>query len=204
MRLEIRAIILTVVIALITIPVFAQSSMKIAVVDTDKAFKESIWGKKAMEELEAELAKWQEKGEQLDREIAALEEQLATQSSFIDDKEAEQQLQNEISSKKLQGQTLVQQGNAVLEEKRRQTLDPISEEIKNLIKKLAMSNDYDLILEKQVFVLYLNPELDITSKVIVMLDEAYQQRAVEKPKDSKDSKDSEEKTSTQADEKKTQ
>ena len=118
MKLEVRVLVLAVVVALISIPAFAQGSLKIGVVDTDKAFKESIWGKKAMEELEGELEKWQEKGELLDKEIAALEEQLATQSSFMDDKEAEKKLRDEIGSKKLQGQALVQQGNAVLQEMR--------------------------------------------------------------------------------------
>lgn len=182
MKVKIYAIILALTVVFISIPVFAQSSLKIAVVDTDKAFKESIWGKKAMEALEGELAKWQDKGEQLDKEIIALEEQLATQREFLDNKEKEQELRDKINNKKLQGQTLVQQGNAILGEKRQQLLDPISEEIKNLIKKLATSEKYDLILEKQLFVLYLNPELDITSRIIVMLDTIYQEKAAENAK----------------------
>jgi len=182
MKVKIYAIILALTVVFISIPVFAQSSLKIAVVDTDKAFKESIWGKKAMEALEGELAKWQDRGEQLDKEIIALEEQLATQREFLNDEEKEQKLRDEINTKKLQGQTLVQQGNAILGEKRQQLLDPISEEIKNLIKKLATNEKYDLILEKQLFVLYLNPELDITSRIIVMLDTVYQEKAAESAK----------------------
>ncbi len=175
---------LTLLAVLISVPAFAQAALKIAVVDTDKTFKESIWGKKVLAELEKELEKWQDKGDQLDKEIAALEEKLATQSGFLDDKEAEQNLKNEINSKKMQGQALVQQGNAVLADKRESLLEPISEEIKNLIKKLAMDEDYDLILEKQLFVLYLNPELDITSRIVVMLDEVYQGRSSKKARES--------------------
>ncbi len=183
MRMNICAVVLAFLVIFISIPAFAQSSLKIAVVDTDKAFKESIRGKKALEELERELELWQEKGEQLDKEITALEEQLATQQSFLEDKETEQKLRDDISRKQIEGQTLVQQGNAVLGEKRQQLLDPISDEIKDLIKKLAINEKYDLILEKQLFVLYLNPELDITSKIIVMLDVSYQERASEKAKE---------------------
>ena len=183
MRVKTYAVVLVFLVSFISIPVFAQGSLKIAVVDTDKAFQESIWGKKSMEALEKELASWQEKGEQLDKEIIALEEQLATQKGFFDDKEKEQELRDNISSKRLQGQRLVEQGNAALTEKRQQLLDPISEEIRSLIKKLAINENYDLILEKQLFVLYLNPELDITSKVVVMLDTAYQEQASEKEKE---------------------
>ncbi len=183
MRVNICAVVLAFLVIFISIPAFAQGSLKLAVVDTDKAFKESIRGKKALEELERELEIWQEKGEQLDRDITALEEQLATQRGFLDDEEAEQKLRDEINRKKLEGQTLVQQGNAILGEKRQQLLDPISDEIKNIIKKLAINENYDLILEKQLFVLYLNPELDITSKIIAMLDQSYLERASEKTKE---------------------
>ena len=183
MRMKICAVILVFLVVFISVPAFAQSSLKIAIVDTDKAFKESIWGKKALEELETELDRWQEKGEQLDKEITALEEQLATQRGFLDDKEAEQKLRDEINNKQMQGQTLIEQGNAILSEKRQKLLDPISEEIKNLIKKLAINESYDLILEKQLFVLYLNPELEITSRIIVMLDTSYTERSSEKAKE---------------------
>ena len=183
MRVKTCAIVLVFLFGFISIPVLAQGNLKIAVVDTDKAFQESIWGKKSMEALEKELASWQEKGEQLDKEIIALEEQLATQKGFFDDKEKEQELRDNISSKRLQGQRLVEQGNAALTEKRQQLLDPISEEIRSLIKKLAINENYDLILEKQLFVLYLNPELDITSQIVVMLDKAYQEKASEKAKE---------------------
>ncbi len=183
MRMNICAVVLAVLVIFTSVPAFAQSSLKLAVVDTDKAFKESIRGKKALEELERELEIWQDKGEQLDRDITALEEQLATQRGFLDDAEAEQKLRDDINRKKLEGQTLVQQGNAILAEKRQQLLDPISDEIKDIIKRLAIDESYDLILEKQLFVLYLNPELDITSKIVAMLDQSYQERASEKVKE---------------------
>lgn len=182
MRLKFCAVVLAFLFVSISVPAFAQGSLKLAVVDTDKAFKESIRGKKALEELEIELARWQEDGERLEKEIAALEEQLATQRSFLEDKTAEQDLQDKITSKNMEGQVLIQKGNEVLAKKREDLLDPISEEIKNVIKKLAINERYDLILEKQLFVLYLNPELDITSKIIVMLDEAYTERASDKTK----------------------
>jgi len=171
-------------LSFINVPTFAQTSLKIAVVDTDKAIKESIWGKKAIEELERETEEWQKKGEQLDREMAELEENLAKQRNFLDDKEAEQRLLDEIESKKVEGRALIQQGNAYLSEKRQELLEPILEETNNLIKKLAMEEGYDIVLEKQLFVLYLNPELDITNRVVVMLDKVYKDKASNRAKES--------------------
>lgn len=178
------AVVLAFLVAFISVPTFAQTSLKIAVVDTDKAIKESIWGKKAIEELERETEKWQKKGEKLDKEMTDLEEQLAKQSAFLDDREAEQKLQDEIEGKRIEGRNLIQQGNAYLAEKRQELLEPILEETRNLIKKLAMEEAYDIILEKQLFVLYLNPELDITNGVVVMLDKVYKEQVSNRAKES--------------------
>lgn len=177
MRINFYAMVLVFLVFFTSIPAFAQTSLKIAVVDTDKAFKESIWGRKAIEALETEVSEWQTKGEKLDNEISALEEKLAKQSAFLDDEEAEQKLQDEIQGKRMEGQALVQQGNANLERRRQELLEPILEETRYLIKKLAIEESYDIILEKQLIVLYLNPELDITSRVVVMLDKVYKDRA---------------------------
>ena len=188
MRMEVYAVVSAFLTAFasafISVPIFAQTSLKIAVVDTDKAFKESIWGKKSIEEMERETEGWQKRGEKLDEEIAALEEDLAKQRAFLEDKEAEQKLKDEIESKRMEGRDLIQQGNASLAEKRQQLLEPILEEIKNLIKKLSIQESYDIVLEKQLFVLYLNPELDITNRVIVMLDKFYKEKVSSKAKDS--------------------
>ncbi len=184
MRREFCALVAAFLVAFIGVPAFAQTTLKIAIVDTDKAFQESIWGKKSIEEFEKERTELQKKGESLDKEIIALEEQLAKQRSFLDDKEAEQKLQNEIESKRVEGRNFVQQGNALLAEKQKQLLEPISEEIKSLIKKVAIEESYDLVLEKQLIVLYLNPELDITSQITAMLDQVYKENVSDKSKES--------------------
>ena len=164
--------------------VYAQN-LKIAVVDTDKVFSDSIWGKNAVLEMEKEAEKWQKEGERIDKELATLEEKLAKQRSFLDDKEQEQKLEDEIESKRLEGQKLVQDGNTKLKIKRDELLQPILDEVKEIIRKLAIEEGYDLVLEKQLIVLYLNPEIDITSKVTVMLDKSYKDKYSSKAEEAK-------------------
>jgi len=172
----------------ISIPAFAQSGIRIAVVDTEKAFQESVWGKKALEEMEKEAAGWQKEGEQIDNEITKLEEDLTKRQQFLDNKDEEQKLQDQIDSKRLEGQNLIQKGQASLKQKQQELMDPIIQEIKDLIKKIAMEDGYDLVLEKQLdiykIVLYVNPELDITSKVTVMIDKSYKDKNQSKVKES--------------------
>lgn len=172
----------------ISIPAFAQSGIRIAVVDTEKAFQESVWGKKALEEMEKEASVWQKKGEQIDNELTKLESELTKRQQFLENKEEEQKLQDQIDSKRLEGQNLIQEGQASLKQKQQELMEPIIQEIKDLIKKIAMEDNYDLVLEKQLdiykIVLYVNPELDITSKVTVMIDKSYKDKNQSKAKES--------------------
>jgi len=184
--------------AIISIPVFAQSSVKIGVVDTDKVFQESVWGKKAYDDMEKETLAWQKKGDQIDKELSALEEQLTKQRTFMENKEEEQKLQDQIETKRQEGQNLLQEGQASLKQKQQELMDPIIQEIKDLIKKLATEEDYDIILEKRLevyqIVLYVKPELEVTNQIIVMLDKSYKDKTatVTKTKES-EKKESEKK-----------
>ena len=170
----------------ISLPAIAQTSLKLAAVDTEKALEESIWGKKAVEEIGKERDEWRKKVESLDKEIAGLEEELAKQRAFLDDKDAERKLQDDINGKMQSRDLLIQEGNMSLGQKQEQLLEPILEEMKNVIKKLSLQEGYDIVLEKRLIVLYLNPELDITNRVSVMLDEAYKERASSKPKEAEE------------------
>jgi len=167
-------------------PAFAQSPIRIAVVDTEKVFQDSVWGKKALEEMDKATEGWQKKGEDIEKELTRLEEELTKQRTFLDNKEEEKKLQDQIDSKRLEGQNLIQEGNLALKQKQQELMEPIIQEIKDLIKRIAVEEKYDLVLEKQLdiykIVLYVNPELDITNKVTAMLDKSYRDKNPEKAK----------------------
>jgi outer membrane protein len=185
MRRKIFSIFLSFLFASISLPAIAQTSLKLAAVDTEKALEESIWGKKAVEEIGKERDEWRKKVESLDKEISDLEEELAKQRAFLDDKDAERKLQDDISDKMQNRDLTIQEGNTSLAQKQEQLLEPILEEMKNVIKKLSLQEGYDIVLEKRLIVLYLNPELDITNRVSVMLDEVYKERASSESKEAK-------------------
>jgi outer membrane protein len=172
----------------VSMPTFAQTTIKIAVVDTEKVFQDSVWGKKSLEELEKQSQEWQKKGEQIGKELTQLEDELLKRQKFLENKEEEQKLQEQIDNKKLEGQNLLQEGNASLNQKQQELMEPIIQEIKDLIKKIAVEEKYDLVLEKQLnvykIVLYVNPELDITNKITVMLYKSYMDKAAIQAKES--------------------
>ena len=151
--------------------------------DTEKALEDSIWGKKVVEEIGGEREIWQKKVEDLEKEITGLEENLAKQRAFLDDKDVESKMQGEIDIKKQDRGRLIQEGNMRLAQRQEELLEPILEEMKQVVKKLSVKEGYDIVLEKRLIVLYLNPELDVTSRVSVMLDEVYKERSSSKSKE---------------------
>ena len=183
MRRKMFSIFVSLLFVSISLPAITQTSPKLAAVDTEKALEDSIWGKKAVEEIGKEREEWRNKVESLDKEIADLEEELAKQRAFLDDKDAERKLQDDINVKMQSRDLTIQEGNMSLAQKQEQLLEPILEEMKSVIKKLSMQEGYDIVLEKRLIVLYLNPELDITNRVSVMLDEAYKEKAASKSKE---------------------
>jgi len=184
MRIKFFAIFLPLLFISISLSAIAQTSLSLAAVDTEKALEDSIWGKKAVEEIGKEREEWRKKVGNLEKEVATLEEELAKQRAFLDDRDAERKLQDEINGKMQSRDLIIQEGNMSLAQKQEQLLEPILEEMKNAIKKLSMQEGYDIVLEKRLIVLYLNPELDITNRVSVMLDEVYKERVSSKSKES--------------------
>lgn len=186
MKIQVRTFIILVSIslfALVSFPAFAQKISKIVAVDTEKSIEDSIWGKKTLEELGKERDVWRMKLEQFKKEqVTPLEEQLAKQKAFLEDNQAESKLQNDIESKYQDLDRMIQQGNMALSSKQDELLKPILDELKDLIKRLSIKEGYDIVLEKRVIVLYLNPELDITSQVTIMLDEVYKEKIAGKEK----------------------
>jgi len=170
-------LVITFLTILFSISAFAQSKTKIVAVDTEKAIGDSIWGKKTLEELGNYRDEWRKKLDQFKKEqIQPLEEQLAKQRQFLDDKQLEEKLKNDIDSKLETMDGMIQEGNMKLAERQDELLKPILEELKELIKRLSIKEGYDIVIEQRVMILYLNPELDVTNQVTTMLDEVYKQK----------------------------
>jgi Skp family chaperone for outer membrane proteins len=183
--------------ALVCIPAFAQSRPKIVAVDTEKGIGDSIWGKKTLEELGKDRDEWRKKLDQFKKEqLQPLEEQLAKQRQFLEDKQAEEKLQNDINMKLQDMERMIQEGNTQLQDKQDALLKPILEELKDIIKRLSIKEGYDIVIEQRVMVLYINPELDITSQITTMLDEVYKQKIAPQAKETESAKKDTEKPET--------
>lgn len=167
-RLAIILMIMTV--SLSAVPARAQSPLKVAIVNSQKAFDQSLEGKKAVailqereEALKAEIKK-------MDEEIKALKQKLASQSLTLDP-EARTRLQQEIDRKEADRQKYEQENSRNFEQFKNQLIKRIREEMLAIIDELVKERGYELVFDLSTSgLIHFKPELDITDEVIRRYD----------------------------------
>lgn len=148
----------------------AATGDQIAVVDVERIVADSIMGKAARNTVEAEAKKGQAKLEQLksdyDRERAALQKQASLLSgSALDEKK-------DLLAKKERDFMRVQQDlQESLMRKNSEQIGKVVSEVQEIVKTMAKDRNNAFVLERdKQFVIYVNPQIDITDEVIKELD----------------------------------
>jgi len=138
--------------------------MRVAVVDVQRAVMQTEDGlrasatlKKLFDQRQQELSK---KQNDLEKQGADLEKQAKVLSKDAYTKRREE----------LQKQALEYQANAVeytkeLEKKQKEMTDPILEKVLGIVKRIATSDNYDLVVDRAT-VAYARGDLDLTDKCI--------------------------------------
>jgi outer membrane protein len=171
-------LILATIIAAVAVAVAAssqtmqQKAMKIGVVNTQEVFEKYLGTQQAQSKLEEEISRLEEQGKKMSEELRTLQEKYDKQRIFIDDKEKENQMIQQIERKKEEIRQFIQTGQQQLESKRQELTEPILKEIDQIVQQIGKEEGFDLIVDK-VATLYVSPSIDITQKVIQILNEKY-------------------------------
>ena len=158
-------IILGVVVALAGFSASAQE-FKVGVVNLDRIFREASSAKAAQTKLEQEFSK-------REKELTDLGAQLKTQSDKFE-REAptlaesqRTQRQRQLVDQDRTFQTKRREFQEDLSARKNEELQLVIERANKVVKTLAETEKYDLILQESV---YVNPKHDITDKVIKALN----------------------------------
>ena len=167
----------------------AQNEFKLGVVDTQKVFEGYKRAKTADEVLKTAEDKLRGQLEDVRAEIQTMEERLTKQKLFLDDPQTES-IENDIRLKKQEYQRELQIGQESILAKQKELVEPILKEIETLITEIGKNGGYNLILEKRLVTLYVDPNYDLTESVLQTLNERYEEATPSEPseKDSKKSK----------------
>jgi outer membrane protein len=167
----------------------AQNQFKFGVVDTQKVFEGYKRAKTADEVLKTAEDKLRGQLEDVRAEIQTMEERLTKQKLFLDDPQTES-IENDIRLKKQAYQRELQIGQESILAKQKELVEPILKEIETLITEIGKNGGYNLILEKRLVTLYVDPNYDLTETVLQTLNERYEEATPSEPSE-KDAKKSE-------------
>jgi outer membrane protein len=169
LRLGLRP--LVVCSALFTISQMASAQSKVAVVNLQRAVFESAEIKKADADMQAKFKPRQDEIDQLNREIAALSQQLQNSNGKLTPQaEADLTAQGQTKQRQLQRKQDDLQADATAY--RNDILSKSSQKMTEVVKKLAEDKGLDMIIDTST-TLYFKPAMELTNDAIAAYDKAY-------------------------------
>ena len=160
-----RAIFAAILLALLLPTTSYAETLKIAVVDVEKAILSIPDGKAAKSKLEREAKKKQKELDKEQKELLAMKEQLERQASLLQDS-VKRQKAMEMQKRYVTLQEQAVQMQQQLKQKEAKLFKPIFEKINIAIEAVSKKHGYSLVLERRAGVLFAKDALDITGKVI--------------------------------------
>jgi outer membrane protein len=149
----------------------ASAQAKVAVINLQRAVFESAEIKKADAQMQATFKPRQDKIDGLNKEIAALSQQLQTSNGKLSPA-AEADLQSQGQRKQRDLQRLTDDLQADATAYRNDVLSKSSEKMQAVVKKLAEEKGFDLVVDAST-ALYYKEAMDITKDAIAAYDKAY-------------------------------
>lgn len=143
------------------------AELKIGFIDAERVNRESAPAERASKQLEKEFAPRAQELQRREAQIKSMQSQLEKEAMTMSesDRRAKEQ---ELARMSLDFQRMQREYREDLNLRRNQELAALFERANRVIKQIAESEKYDLILQEAV---YRNPRIDITDKVLKALAE---------------------------------
>lgn len=144
------------------------ADLKIGFIDAERINRESAPAERASKQLEKEFAPRAQELQRREGEIKAMQAQLEKESMTMSETDRRTKEQ-ELARMNLDFQRMQREYREDLNLRRNQELSALFERANRVIKQIAESEKYDLILQEAV---YRSPRIDITEKVLKALAES--------------------------------
>ena len=142
----------------------ARAEMKVAVVDVQRAVMQTEDGLRAQATLKKLFDSRQQELNKKQVDLQKQREDIDKQAKVLS-KDALQKRVDEWQKQMVELQTVFVEYNKELEKKQKELTDPVFEKVMAIVKRLATSENYDLIIDKQTAA-YVRGDLDLTDKCI--------------------------------------
>ena len=168
----IRRLILLLVFAFATAG-FADDGLRVAHVDSKLIFDGSKGTKKAQEEYDRQVAKWEQQANLLQKELAAIKEKIDKQLLMLSD-EKRRELEADYKKKDTELKSFIDRvygRNGELISENEKISGPIIQLIRKAVNEIALQEGYDMVVDRATgSVLFWKKENDLTQKVLDYLN----------------------------------
>ena len=144
------------------------AELRIGFVNTDRIFKEASTAKAAQSKLEQEFSRREREVEGLGTQLKSASEKLEKDAPTLSDSQGAAR-QRQLVELDREFQRRRREFQEDLAQRKNEELQLVLERANRVIKQVAESEKYDLIMQEAV---YVNPKLDITDKVLSGLNNA--------------------------------
>ena len=165
MKLISRNIVLGSVIALCGLTAFAQE-FKVGIVNLDRIVREASFAKAAQVKLEQEFTKREKEVAELGNQLKTLSEKLEREAPTLSESQRNTR-QKQLVDQDREFQRKRREFQEDLNNRKNEELQIVIERANKVVKTLAETEKYDLIVQEAV---YINPKHDITDRVIKSLN----------------------------------
>jgi outer membrane protein len=184
---SLRSLFVSAVVAVPVMGVFGMVSMasgsamaavpetkRMALVDLQRVLLETSQGKAAKKELEQAVAKSTARLERKSADLHKSYEDLQAKAAMLSETELMRR-QQELMATEQELQQLYTEAQDDLAKKEGMLMDKIYKNAAAIVKAMAAEESIEIVLiRSELTVLYANPQLDITNKVIVAYDKKFQ------------------------------
>ncbi len=143
-----------------------QAGQKVGVVDTQRAVMQTEDGLRAQATLKKLFDNKQQELNRRQAELQKQKEDIDKQAKVLS-KEAYSKRVEDLNKQLMELQSVFVDYNKELEKKQKELTEPIFEKIMGIVKRIATTEGYDLIVDRTT-VAYVRTDLDLTDKVIQM------------------------------------
>ncbi|MBX3191122.1 MAG: OmpH family outer membrane protein [Labilithrix sp.] len=148
----------------------AQQTTKVGVVDVQRAVASTEDGLRAQATLKKLFDSRQQELNKKQNDLQKQREDIDKQAKVLP-KDALQKRIDEWQKQMMELQAVFIEYNKELEKKQKELTDPVFEKVMAIIKRIATSENIDLVLDKAT-VAYVRTDLDLTDKAIQMYNSA--------------------------------
>ncbi len=152
---------------------FAEDGLRIAHVDSKLIFDGYKGTKKAQEEYDRQVAKWEQQGNLIQKELSAIKEKLDKQVLMLSD-EKKRELEADYAKKETELKEFIDRvygRNGELITENEKVSGPIIQLIRKAINEIALQEGYDMVVDRATgAVVFWKKENDLTQKVLDYLN----------------------------------